>query len=97
MKLNIRRGFSAGTMISTIEVPLALKRRVPTGIEWFDDAVGGQGYTPTSTVMLTGGPGTGKSTLVRQMASSLAASPNILPFYNTGEESLYQAKWPVSA
>lgn len=93
MRLNLQRGFKPGTMISTIEVPKELRRRVSTGIEWLDEALGSNGgCVPTTTIMCTGGPGTGKSTLMRQLASSFRNVPNVLSFYNSGEESLYQAK-----
>ena len=95
MQLRVQRGFKAGTMLSSINVPPELRRRVRCGMDWLDafgGAADGLGYVPTTTVMLTGGPGTGKSTLMRQLASSFRSSPNVLSFYNTGEESLYQAR-----
>lgn len=92
MTLKVARGFKSGTRISTIEVPAALRVKHDSGIEWLNDAIGGEGgFTPTSTWMLTGGPGAGKSTLLRQLANALKKKGHI-PFYNTGEESLYQAK-----
>jgi DNA repair protein RadA/Sms len=92
MKLNVARGFKTGTRISTIEVPAALRIKRSSGIKWVDEALGDEGgFTPTTTMMLTGGPGAGKSTLARQLANSLMKAGH-LPIYNTGEESLYQAK-----
>ena len=92
MKLNVARGFKAGTRIRTIEVPFQLRTKRSTGIDWVDDALGGEGgFTPTTTMMLTGGPGAGKSTLLRQLANSMDAAGHLV-VYNTGEESLYQAK-----
>lgn len=92
MKLNVARGFKMGTRISTIEVPPALRIKKTSGISWLDEALGGEGgFTPTTTCMLTGGPGAGKSTLVRQLANSLTQAGHVA-LYNTGEESLYQAK-----
>jgi len=93
MKLNVARGFATGTRISTIEVPPALRVKHTSGFEWLDDALGGEGgFTPTTTMMLTGGPGAGKSTLLRQLADSMHRVPTLVPIYNTGEESLFQAK-----
>jgi len=93
MSLNVKRGFKLGTMQSSIEVPAELRVKHSTGIPWVDDILGGEGgFTRTSTVMLTGGPGCGKSTLVRQLANAMAGTGKIVPVYNTGEESLYQAK-----
>lgn len=92
MKLNVARGFKTGTRINSIEVPAALRVKKTSGISWLDDALGGEGgFTPTTTLMLTGGPGAGKSTLLRQLAETLYSAGH-LPIYNTGEESLYQAK-----
>lgn len=93
MKLNVARGFKPGTRIKSIEVPAALRVKHSSGIDWLDSALGDQGgFTPTSTMMLTGGPGAGKSTLLRQLANSMTKVPTLLPVYNTGEESLFQAK-----
>ena len=38
------KGLKRGTTISNIEVPEALRARKKTGIEWFDDALGGEGF-----------------------------------------------------
>jgi DNA repair protein RadA/Sms len=92
MKLNVARGFKAGTRIKSIDVPAELRAKQTSGIEWLDDALGGEGgFTPTSTMMLTGAPGAGKSTLLRMLANTMTKSGHIV-VYNTGEESLYQAK-----
>ncbi len=92
MKLNVARGFKAGTRINTIEVPAQLRIKRSSGITWLDDALGGEGgFTPTTTMMLTGGPGAGKSTLLRQLSDTMTTAGHIV-VYNTGEESLYQAK-----
>jgi len=95
MNLHVGRGFKAGTKISTIAVPPELRVKHSTGLDWIDEALGGEGgFTATTTLMLTGGPGTGKSTLVRQLASTLTGAGHIV-VYNTGEESLFQAKLAV--
>lgn len=92
MKLKVARGFKIGTKIQSIEVPAQLRVKKTSGIEWLDEALGGEGgFTPTSTWMLTGGPGAGKSTLLRMLADSMTQVGHIV-VYNTGEESLYQAK-----
>lgn len=58
--------------------------RVPTGIEEFDRVLGG-GLVPGGVVLIGGDPGIGKSTLLLQALSGLAAS---LPaVYVSGEES----------
>lgn len=92
MNVKVARGFKIGTKINSIEVPPALRVKHTSGIEWLDDALGGEGgFTPTTTMMLTGGPGAGKSTLLRMLADTLTKAGH-LPLYNTGEESLFQAK-----
>ncbi len=92
MSLQVARGFKTGTMISAIDVPEALRHKKSTGLAWLDTAMGGVGgLTPTMTMMLTGMPGAGKSTLLRQMASSMTGEGHLV-VYNTGEESLFQAK-----
>ena len=91
MDLKVARGFALGTRIRSIEVPEKLRHKIKTGVGFVDDALGGEGCTPTMTIMLTGEPGAGKSTLLRQLAHSIHSSGNIA-LYNTGEESLFQAK-----
>lgn len=96
MKLNVSRGFKMGTKINSVEVPAELRVKHSSGIQWMDDALGfggeGEGgFTPTTTMMLTGGPGAGKSTLIRQTADALARMGHYA-IYNTGEESLFQVK-----
>jgi DNA repair protein RadA/Sms len=83
------RGLKNGTNINTIEVPEQLKLRRKTGVEWFDGAIGGEGFVPSSVMMLTGDPGAGKTTMMLQVADSLTKQGHIC-LYNTGEESLYQ-------
>jgi DNA repair protein RadA/Sms len=92
MQLNVGiKGFKRGTNINEIEVPQALRDRKKVGIEWFDDAIGGEGLVPSSVMMLTGTPGAGKTTMLLQLANAITGSGHIC-LYNTGEESLYQVK-----
>jgi len=93
-KMNLTVGlknFKRGTNIAAVEVPQALRDRKPVGIEWFDDAIGGEGFVPSSVMMLTGTPGAGKTTLLLQLADAITKAGYIC-LYNTGEESLYQVK-----
>lgn len=99
MNLNVKRGFKTGTLISKIQVPPELRVKHTTGLSWVDDILGGEGgFTASSVVMLTGGPGCGKSTLLRQLTNAMVAvqrqkgARKVIPIYNTGEESLFQAK-----
>jgi len=92
MNLNVGiKGLKRGTSISDIEVPEALRNRKKVGLEWFDDALGGDGFVPSSVMMLTGTPGAGKTTLLLQLADTITKAGHIA-LYNTGEESLYQVK-----
>jgi len=86
---NIRTDIPFGTNINSIEVPDHLRVRVKTGVEYFDDVIGGQGFTPTMTTLFTGTPGAGKTTMLLSAADAITGSGNIALF-NTGEESLYQ-------
>lgn len=95
MNLNVGiKGLKKGTNILDIKVPDALRDRKKVGIEWFDDALGGEGFVPSSVMMLTGTPGAGKTTMLLQVANAITGSGHIC-LYNTGEESLYQVKMVV--
>jgi DNA repair protein RadA/Sms len=63
--------------------------RLPLAIEEFARVLGG-GIVPGSIVLVGGDPGIGKSTLLLQMAMSMAADGEIL--YVSGEESERQIK-----
>lgn len=96
-KMNLNVGIKElrrGTNIKDISVPSQLRDRKKVGIEWFDDALGGEGFVPSSVMMLTGTPGAGKTTLLLQLADAITKAGHIC-LYNTGEESLYQVKMVV--
>ena len=77
-----------GATPATIEsLPDDLAHRDSTGFDEFDRVLGG-GLVPGAVVLLGGDPGVGKSTLLQQVSSNLAA--NLPVFYATGEESLRQ-------
>lgn len=65
----------------------AKAHRLSTNIKEFDDVLGG-GIVRGSVTLLAGQPGIGKSTLLLQIAHTLAQTQNIL--YVSGEESLQQ-------
>ena len=95
MNLNVGiKGLKRGTNINEISVPKQLRDRKKVGITWFDDALGGDGFVPSSVMMLTGTPGAGKTTLLLQLANAITAAGHIC-LYNTGEESLHQVKMVV--
>ncbi|MAW30265.1 MAG: hypothetical protein CMP98_15820 [Gammaproteobacteria bacterium] len=92
MKLNVRNNdIAVGTNILEIDVPDALRRRIPTGVKFFDDALGGEGLTPSAVYLFTGTPGSGKTTMMLTLANNLTRKGAVAMF-NTAEESLYQIR-----
>jgi len=77
---------------STIEfksstAKIANARRFNTTMSEMDRVLG-NGLTPGSVVLVAGGPGIGKSTLLLEYASALASDGNV--YYISGEESVAQ-------
>ena len=64
-------------------------RRLESGLAEFDRVLG-SGIVPGSVILLGGDPGIGKSTLLLQVAASVAGSDPVL--YATGEESTQQVR-----
>lgn len=91
MRVKIKDGFEWGTALKDIEVPDGLKQRHPSGIDFFDTALGGLGFTPSAVTLFTGEAGSGKTTLALSVADKLAKQGHIAIF-NTAEESLFQVK-----
>jgi len=87
-------GFDNGTNILEVEVPKALRKRHASGLTYFDDALGGKGFTPSAVGLYTGTPGAGKTTMMLELANALTFSGATVLF-NTAEESLYQLKMTV--
>ena len=63
--------------------------RIPSGSRELDFVLGG-GIVPGSMILVGGEPGIGKSTLLLQVAGTLAARGTVL--YVSGEESALQVK-----
>lgn len=63
--------------------------RIVTGIAGLDEVLGG-GLVPGAVILLAGDPGVGKSTLLLQLARSVAAFKKVL--YVSGEESAAQIR-----
>jgi DNA repair protein RadA/Sms len=63
--------------------------RIITGVSDVDGVLGG-GIVPASVVLIAGQPGIGKSTLLMQLAGSIAQKQTVL--YVSGEESAGQVK-----
>jgi circadian clock protein KaiC len=58
-----RRGIAVLPVTSLQLIHTATSDRIPTGIGWLDAMFGGQGYFRASSVLLSGGAGTAKTTL----------------------------------
>jgi len=92
MKINVRiDDIPFGTNIQDIKVPSVLKKRIPTGLKYFDAVIGGEGFTPSMVSLFTGTPGAGKTTMMLTLASALQGKGAQVVF-NTAEESLHQIK-----
>jgi len=76
------------TMLAEVSVEDAA--RIRTGLEEFDRVMGG-GIVPGSVTLVGGEPGIGKSTLLLNVAGTLAAAHHTV-LYASGEESLRQTK-----
>jgi DNA repair protein RadA/Sms len=76
-----------GRLQRLAEVQPREEPRIPTGIEEFDRVLGG-GLVPGGVVLIGGDPGIGKSTLLLQALSQLAARHAAV--YVSGEESAEQ-------
>ena len=72
MKLNVKiKDIAFGTSIQDITVPAILKKRIKTGLGYFDTVIGGEGFTPSMCTFFTGSPGAGKTTMMLSLANSL--------------------------
>jgi DNA repair protein RadA/Sms len=92
MKLNIANdGIGFGKNIMDVRVPKKLRTRIKSGIKFVDDALGGEGFTPSAVTLFTGTPGAGKTTLMLKLADALTGKGTNVVF-NTAEESLFQVK-----
>jgi DNA repair protein RadA/Sms len=95
MKLTTRiETLKVGTNILDIQVPPQLKVRHLSGLKYFDDALGGKGFTPSCVSLFTGTPGAGKTTMMLELADSFTGQGHVALF-NTAEESLFQLKMTV--
>ena len=72
MKLNVKTDdIQFGENILKIKVPKALRNKVASGLEYFDAALGGEGFTPSQVLYFTGTPGAGKTTMLLTLADRL--------------------------
>lgn len=92
MKMNVGlKDWKRGTNILNLDVPAELEGTVRTGVGFFDEVMGGEGMTPSTSMLLSGTPGAGKTTLCLQLAESITAAGHLCLF-NTAEESLFQVR-----
>lgn len=77
--------------ILDIQVPPELDDTIATGIPYLDDAFGGGGITPSTSAILTGDPGAGKTTLELQVAEALSKVGHQV-IVNSREESVEQIR-----
>ena len=84
MKLNINK--TKFEKVSDVKVPGIFYHRLKTGIDVVDSAFG-QGFLPSSTVVLSGEPGTGKTTFLLQILESLSIRKYNVG-YVSGEECM---------
>lgn len=84
------RASRLGRPVSITEVPTDAEERMPTGFPELDRVLGG-GIVPGSLVLMGGEPGIGKSTLLLQVADSLARTGRQV-LYLSGEESARQIR-----
>ena len=93
MTINVGEvGVNKGTNINDVVVPEHMRRRVPFGLNWVDALFGGQGVVPSMTILFTGTPGAGKTTLCLQLADAIHRQKGAMALFNSKEESLYQVK-----
>lgn len=91
--LDVTQDVPRGTNVMTVEVPEAMRRKLPTGIAFFDELIGdGMGQNVGSAYLLTGGAGCGKTTLMMQVCDALLKSGMVIPMINSTEEAAMQMK-----
>ena len=81
---------STRTPLRLADIDMSQEARIPVPIEEFNRVLGG-GLVPGSLVLLGGEPGIGKSTLVLELSTKLAATSGPV-LYVSGEESARQIK-----
>ncbi|WP_295527282.1 DNA repair protein RadA [Novosphingobium sp. Chol11] len=75
---------------ASLDAPVTLPVRRPTGLAEFDRALGG-GLVPGSAILMGGDPGIGKSTLLLQAAAKIAMAGGDA-IYISGEEAADQVR-----
>ncbi len=80
-----------GSNINDVTVPDQMRHKFLSGLDFFDAAIGGQGFTPSAAYMFTGEAGAGKTTMMLTLADNLTRG-GAFTVFNTAEESLFQVK-----
>ena len=80
-----------GSNINDVVVPDEMKKKFVSGLDFFDAAIGGQGFTPSASMIFTGEAGAGKTTMMLTLCDHLTRNGTVAVF-NTAEESLFQVK-----
>lgn len=75
--------------ITSIRIPKEMENNVSMGHDKMDVLMSGDGATPSVACLVTGVPGSGKTTMMLQLADCIMKQGNIA-LYNTCEESLVQ-------
>lgn len=72
--------------ILDVKVPRNMMTNIPTGHSYLDKLMTGTGVTPSTACLVTGTPGSGKSTIMIQVSDCITQTGNIA-VYNSNEES----------
>lgn len=94
MNINFDGDIERGTNIMEVDVPAALERTVETKCSHWDVACGGEGMTPSCSLLFTGTPGAGKTTQMLQLADAITSAGHVCLF-NGNEESVVQLRKTV--
>ena len=82
----VATNISDDIILGDVEIPDYLRRRVSTRNEFLDQMLcaDGQGAVPSQVILLTGGSGSGKTTVALEMAGAMADN-NCVSLYNNTE------------
>lgn len=75
--------------INDIKIPKRMENNISMGHEKMNILMSGDGATPSTACLVTGMPGTGKSTMMLQLADCITREGHVA-IYNTCEESMVQ-------